>query len=121
MPTATKQTPEITVSQTDPNQFVFDLTAKQEKAVAELAEARLAKSSADKRAEDAKAAVKAIVPVHPPMNKGQKLVAMFRGKPRLVVSPRSRTNIDGASLMDAFPEAFAACSSTSYYEQADTV
>lgn len=121
MPTATTQTPQITQSQMDKDQYVFTLTAKQEKAVAELAEARLAKSAADRRAELAKEAVRAIVPEHKPMKKGQKLIGLFRNKPRLVMSPRGRTNVDASTLMQAFPEAFEACSSTSYYEQADTV
>lgn len=121
MPTATTQTPQITQSQTDKDQFTFPLTAKQERAVTELAEARLAKASAERREKIAKDAVKAIVPEHKPMKKGQKIIGLFRNKARLVMSPRGRTNVDGAMLMDAFPEAFEACSSTTYYEQADTV
>jgi hypothetical protein len=83
------------------------------KLLAEIAEARLAKSAADRKEKAAKAQLTQLLPKH---KKRTRLVLKIAGEIRGKVSWRSRTGLDPDLLMQGWPEAYEACKTTSEYQ-----
>lgn len=78
------------------------------KLIKQLNDARSGKAALEASENEAKAALRALL--------GDALVGLIDGVERVVVSPRSRTDVDTKKLKEAFPEAYQASKKVTTYE-----
>ena len=91
--------------------------AKVNKICGAIAEHNAAKSAAEKAEKKLKAELRALLPQDVKLAKGQKF-RVFAGKTlRATFVGRRRSGVNTELLIQAFPEAYAACSTETEYEQ----
>lgn len=79
----------------------------------ELSEVMLARKEAETREKELKAEI--LAAITGPTDKLETVVVKAGGAIRSKISMRSRTNLDGKKLLEAFPEAYSAVSAESSY------